>query len=84
MPEVGGKSLAAEFAVMIADAKKEIEDTKTEVRTALTEFMNEARSAKEAAKQLRAEAADMRQAFGAVLGNAPPQTPQQLPDTDKK
>lgn len=72
MPEVGGKRLAGEFAGMLSDVRKAVDEIKLEVAGAVTELMTEIQAGKSVAKAIRAEADEVRQAFGTVLGNAPP------------
>lgn len=72
MPDVGGRKLAGEFGNMLAELRKTMDETKLEIAAAVTEVQSELATGKEVAKALRAEADDVRQAFGAVLGNNPP------------
>lgn len=73
MPGAGGKKLAGEFSAMLAGVRKEIEGLQIETAAAVNELMEEVKLAREVPKALRAEAAEMRKAFGEVLGNAPPE-----------
>jgi hypothetical protein len=69
MPEVGGKSLASELRTGIAGLKRGVDELKLELAGAVSEFSVEMQNGKEAAKRIRAEAADMRQAVSEILGN---------------
>lgn len=72
MPEVGGGKLAGEFGGMMADVRRMIDETKLDIAAAVTELTTEVQAGKQVAKAIRAEAAQVRQAFGSVLGNAAP------------
>lgn len=72
MPEIGGKKLAGNFREGMASLRKQLDDMHLEVASAITELQGEVAAGKEVAKQIRSEAADVRAAFGDVLGNAPP------------
>jgi|GEM_PF-3367039 hypothetical protein len=69
MPEIGGKSLAAQVRVGLAGLKKEIDDLKLDAAAALTELSTEVRNGKEGVKRIRAETAEVKAAFGEILGN---------------
>lgn len=74
MPEVGGKKLATEFGGMLAGVRKMVDEAKLGIAAAVTELVTEVKSGKQVETALRAEAAEVRKAFGEVLGNAPPET----------
>lgn len=76
MPEVGGKRLAADFSAMLADLRKGIETAKAGIAGAIAELTSELESGKEIEKAIRAETAEVRKAFGEVLGNNPPAEPE--------
>lgn len=69
MPEIGGKSLAQDIRVGLAGIKKEIEALRLDASAALTELVTEVQNGKEGVKRIRAEAADVREAFSTILGN---------------
>ena len=72
MPEIGGKRLSGEFGSMIAGVHKLMDETKLEIAAAVTELTEEVRGGKQVAAAIRQEAAHVRNAFGGVLGNKPP------------
>lgn len=69
MPEIGGKSLADQVRVGLAGLKKDIDALKLDAAAALTELSVEVRNGQEGVKRIRAETADVRNAFGEILGN---------------
>jgi hypothetical protein len=71
MPEIGGKKLSGEFGEMLAGVRRMIDETKLDIAAAVSELTTEVRGGKQVAKALREEAAHVRSAFGAVLGNDP-------------
>ena len=73
MPELGGKTLAGNVKAMLGDLRKKIDDAKINVASAVTELQSEIASADAVARQLRDEADAVREAFGEVLGNNPPE-----------
>lgn len=75
MPEIGGKRLAGELGGMLADVRKMVDEAKLGLAGAVTELVTEIKSGKEVERAIRAEAAEVRKAFGEVLGNAPPTDP---------
>lgn len=75
MPEIGGRRLAGSFKDLIAKAKTAVEQAHGELQSAIGEFSEQAEAAKQAAKQIRSEAAEMRASLGEVLGNEPPEEP---------
>ena len=73
MPEVGGKKLAGEFSSMMAEVRHAINESKQLVRDAAKELTAEVTiGAQDAAKALRAEAAEVRKGYAELLGNQPP------------
>lgn len=72
MPEVGGRKLAGEFGEMLAGVRKMVDETKLGIASAVTALTTELQGGKEIERQLLAEAAEVRKAFGEVLGNRPP------------
>lgn len=70
MPEIGGKKLASDFASMMADVRKAIDESKQEVAGAVRELKSEiTQGGKSAALAIRREAAAVREGYGALLGN---------------
>ena len=76
MPEVGGKRLAADFGAMLADLRRGLDEAKTGIAKAIGELTAEVQSGKEIEKAIRSEAAEVRKAFGEILGNSPPAEPE--------
>lgn len=75
MPEIGGTKLATDFASLMADVRKSIDESKALVTQAAAELKNEiTQGAVAAAKAIRLEAATVRQGYSSLLGNAPPAT----------
>ena len=73
MPEAGGKRLASSFADMMAEVRRSIDAATAKVSDAVKELKVEIDGgADDAAKALRAEAAEVRKGFGQLLGNNPP------------
>lgn len=72
MPEIGGSKLAGEFGGMLADVRRMMDEVKLDIGAAVTELATEIQAGKDVAKAIRAEATEVRRAFGSVLGNAPP------------
>jgi hypothetical protein len=69
MPEIGGTSLADQVRVGLAGLKKEIDALKLDAAAALTELSVEIKNGQEGVKRIRTETADVRNAFGEILGN---------------
>lgn len=69
MPEIGGKSLAGQLTAGLAGLKKELDALKTDAAGAVMEFQDELRNGREGVKRLRSESAEVRKAFGEILGN---------------
>ena len=76
MPEVGGKRLAADFGAMLADLRRGLDEAKSGIGRAISELTSELESGKEIEKAIRSEAAEVRKAFGEILGNNPPAEPE--------
>ncbi len=72
MPEIGGGKLAGEFSQMIADMRERMGQAKKVLADATSELYGEVRASEEVAKQIRSEAAMIRESFAQVLGNRPP------------
>lgn len=80
MPEIGGKKLAGQFGDLLASLRKASEDAKTELAAAGAEFVTEVANVKKVTKTIRDETAEVRKAFGEILGNNPPEeTPPGVP-----
>jgi hypothetical protein len=69
MPEIGGKSLALQVRVGLTGLKQQIAELKLEAAAALTELSTEITNGKEGVKRIRAETAEVKAAFGEILGN---------------
>jgi hypothetical protein len=69
MPEIGGKSLAAQVRVGLAGLKKQLDELKLDAAGALTELSTEIANGKEGVKRIRAETAEVKAAFSEILGN---------------
>jgi|FreactTroBogLake_1042271.scaffolds.fasta_scaffold80942_2 hypothetical protein len=73
MPEIGGKRLAADFSSMMADVRRSIETSKSTLAAAIKELQIEIEEGgAEAAKAIKAEAAEVRKGYEQLLGNNPP------------
>jgi hypothetical protein len=77
MPEIGGKSLAAQVRLGLVDLKKQIDDLKLDSAAALTELATEIANGKEGVKRIRAETAEVKSAFAEILGNEQANTSEQ-------
>ena len=73
MPEIGGTKLAADFSSMMADVRKSIEASKSTLTAAIKELQTEIeQGGADAAKAIKAEAAEVRKGYSELLGNGPP------------
>lgn len=72
MPEAGGRRLAGEFKGLLGELRQLSAEVRTDIASAAAELMTELKAGKEVARQIREETAEVRAAFGEVLGNAPP------------
>lgn len=73
MPEIGGKKLAADFSSMMATVRRSIDASKQTIADAVNELQTEIeQGGAEAAKAIKAEAAEVRKGYAELLGNAPP------------
>ena len=75
MPEIGGSKLAEDFVSMMTEIREAIDEGKATVKAAVQELKAEiVTGSQTAATALRKEAAAVRQGFGVVVGNNPPDT----------
>lgn len=69
MPEIGGKSLAADVKIGLAGLKQEIAELRMSAAGAITELKSEIVNGKEGVKRIQAETAAVKDAFAEILGN---------------
>ena len=69
MPELGGKSLAADVRVGLAGLKKKLEALRLDAAGAVNELATEITNGEEGVKRIRAETAEVKAAFAEILGN---------------
>ena len=75
MPELGGKRTAGAIREKFALARKILDEGLLQVDAAASELLSEAEKLPQVAKQMRGEAAEMREATNELLGNSPPNDP---------
>lgn len=72
MPEIGATKLGGAIGQLIADARRQMEETRLEVAGAVTELMAEVAGYSDLAKDIRAERDQVRKDVNELRGNGPP------------